>query len=67
MDENKEAFNVFSLVFDQHIIGGNGVPVGLRITPIFKVMDLLEVKNKLRCLERVKMAYGKVVMEEIVK
>ena len=52
--KNREIIEVYSLCHDQFIIGPSG-PVSLNLTSVFKIMDLLKVKDKKRCLKMVKM------------
>ena len=55
--ENKRAWEVFSLVYDQHIMGFSG-PAALNMVACFKVMDCLDIENRIDCVIKVKKAYG---------
>ena len=55
--ENQNAMQVFGLVKDQHIMGFKG-PIELNLCPVFDVMRMLKIKDKMDCLEKVKAAYN---------
>ena len=52
--------NIFNMVCDQHIME-QGRSVGIMIEPIFKVMEELEVIDKIECLRLIKTIYYKII------
>ena len=56
MPENMDVLRVFLTVKDQHIMGAGG-PIALNLEPVFRLMDLLSIKDQERCLGLVKKMY----------
>ena len=57
-EENRPIIDVYNRVCGQHIMA-DYTPVELNLMPVFKIMDLVGIKedDKLYCMDLVKMAY----------
>ena len=62
LPENQIIYSIYSRVCGQHIMGQAG-PVDLQLEPIFKVMDLMNIKkeNRLFCMDMIQKAYHSVI------
>ena len=62
MPENQIPYLVYNKVSDQHIIGPTG-SVGLRLEPVFKVMELMGIdkEDQLFCMELVQRAHHAII------
>lgn len=63
LPENFEIIEVYQMVCNQHIMGPSG-PVDLDLNAVIKVMELFNVKDKVRCLELVHKAYNYMLDKE---
>jgi hypothetical protein len=63
--ENIEAARVFPFVHDQMIVSPIGQVIGIDLNAVFKVMEVLKVRDKISCLEKIKMLFYEIVIVKI--
>ena len=66
MDENQEAWFIFSIVRNQYIMGQAG-PVGINHEAIHRAMELYNIENKQRCFEQVLAVSTHTLQKELEK
>lgn len=57
LPENIEVYEIYQMVRDQHIMGARG-PVELNLIPVFKVMEMRNVKNPEQYLNLIRTVYS---------
>lgn len=62
MPENYTAWDIYRRVCNQHIMGQMG-PVSLMAEPVFRLMDIMQVDDKLGTLDLVTKTYHAVLGE----
>lgn len=65
LPENQAIYTVYSRVCGQHIMGQAG-PVDLKLEPVFKIMDLVGIKqeDQLFCIDIIQKAYHSVLKKQ---
>ena len=54
---NRKVYEVFRRVQGQHIMGASGKPIGLNLAAVYPVMDMVDISDKLFCLDLLQQAY----------
>lgn len=68
MPENQAIYLIYSKVDGQHIMGQVG-PVDIKLEPVFKVMDLMGVRqeDQMFCIEMIQKAYHRIIKLQMDK
>lgn len=53
LPENIDAWNVWTRIATQVIIAPDGKVIGIDLTTAIKVMEILEIRNKKDCLDKI--------------
>jgi hypothetical protein len=64
LPENKEAMQVYTTARNQVIMTGMGQAIDISIPAVKIVMDLYNVKDQLRCLNKVRAAFYSALKRE---